>query len=213
MKDFRHEHPSRAASLSLLGGCACLDFVNTASGRGSLHHREHLQQPEHLADWSAHAGLLLARQCRQIKSFIRANRTKARELLRLALELREAIYVIGCGWAKGKPAPLRQLQILSQAYAEAVRTAKLVERDGRVAWTWHEHAEPGMALIGLLAQSAVELLSSNAKGRVKQCAGADCGWLFLDTSRNNSRRWCDMEVCGNRAKVRRFRGRAAEKLG
>jgi predicted RNA-binding Zn ribbon-like protein len=58
-----------------------------------------------------------------------------------------------------------------------------------------------------LAHSAAELLASSERARVRLCEGEDCGWLFLDTSRNGARHWCDMKDCGNRAKVRRFRER------
>jgi predicted RNA-binding Zn ribbon-like protein len=54
-------------------------------------------------------------------------------------------------------------------------------------------------------RSAAELLTSDRMDRVRLCSAEDCDWLFLDSSRNRSRRWCDMAVCGNRSKVRRFR--------
>ena len=57
-------------------------------------------------------------------------------------------------------------------------------------------------------KSAVDLLTSGAIGRVRTCAADTCEWLFIDTTKNRTRRWCDMKVCGNRAKVRRFRSRS-----
>ena len=51
------------------------------------------------------------------------------------------------------------------------------------------------------------LLSGSDLSRIKQCPGDHCGWLFFDTTKNKNRRWCEMEVCGNRAKQRRLRRR------
>jgi predicted RNA-binding Zn ribbon-like protein len=59
-----------------------------------------------------------------------------------------------------------------------------------------------------VVRSAAELLTSDELGRVRECAADNCAWLFLDRSKNRSRRWCDMAVCGNRDKVRRFRQRS-----
>ena len=59
-------------------------------------------------------------------------------------------------------------------------------------------------------RAAVELLTSDAVEHIGRCADDSCGWLFLDTTRSRTRRWCDMKVCGNRNKVRRFRSDAAD---
>jgi predicted RNA-binding Zn ribbon-like protein len=63
------------------------------------------------------------------------------------------------------------------------------------------------AILGPIAWPAISLLSTADFARVKQCPGDDCGWLFLDQSKNNSRRWCDMATCGNRTKAERHRQR------
>lgn len=128
-------------------------------------------------------------------------------MLKRALELREAIYAIGRSWAAGRRAPRKALAKLAEQHAEALGHAKLVEEKGGIAWQWPAAADEGSKLIGLLSLSAIDLFSTAEPCRIKCCAGENCGWLFLDTSRNNSRRWCDMQVCGNRAKSRRFRNK------
>jgi predicted RNA-binding Zn ribbon-like protein len=81
-------------------------------------------------------------------------------------------------------------------------------------WTWHN--EPGALDVMLwpVVQSAGELLTSAQIVQVRECAGDTCSWLFLDTSKNHSRRWCDMKDCGNRAKAKRHyaRSRATGRL-
>jgi predicted RNA-binding Zn ribbon-like protein len=72
------------------------------------------------------------------------------------------------------------------------------------AWVAAENSELQLPL-WLLVQSASELLTGEAVQRVLACANQECRWLFLDTSKNHTRRWCDMKICGNRIKVRRFK--------
>ncbi len=74
------------------------------------------------------------------------------------------------------------------------------------AWTWDDRYALDLVLWSV-SRSAAELLTSGELSTLRQCGGEECGWLFLDPSRNHSRQWCDMRDCGNRAKVRRFRAR------
>jgi predicted RNA-binding Zn ribbon-like protein len=67
-------------------------------------------------------------------------------------------------------------------------------------------------ILNPLIRSAADLLVSDELKRVKRCGDPACGWLFLDTSRNKSRRWCDMSDCGNRAKASRFYKKKVAKL-
>ena len=99
------------------------------------------------------------------------------------------------------------IQILNKEYAVANENRKLVYKDNKIEWQFSKDPLKPDYLIWLIAESAVKLLSSDLLSRVKICSGDDCGWLFLDTSKNKSRQWCDMKDCGNLAKVRRFRER------
>ena len=86
------------------------------------------------------------------------------------------------------------------------RIGELIEEHG----DWTPEAVSAMQL-DTMDRSAAELLTSPDLPLVRECAGYDCGWLFMDTTKNRSRRWCDMATCGNRAKGRRHyeRRRAA----
>ncbi len=75
------------------------------------------------------------------------------------------------------------------------------------AWTWADDPNALDRMLWPLVRSAAELLVTGDLSRVRVCGGERCGWLFVDTSKNRSRRWCDMQDCGNVAKVRRFRTR------
>jgi predicted RNA-binding Zn ribbon-like protein len=80
----------------------------------------------------------------------------------------------------------------------------------QIAWSWRGLGRQVAAPLWLLAQEAADLLLSNRVAQLRSCASDTCRWLFLDTSKNHTRRWCDMKVCGNRMKARRFHARQAE---
>lgn len=111
----------------------------------------------------------------------------------------------------GRHPPAADLARLNRVLAVAPAGLKLVRSKGRYAWRAKTDALDG--LLAPIIWSAAELLASEQLARVKSCGAADCGWLFLDLSRNGSRRWCSMDDCGNRAKARRHyaRSRSAKK--
>ena len=74
-------------------------------------------------------------------------------------------------------------------------------------WRWNVRAAPVEAALGPIALAAVRLFTDDDLHRIRECGGHACGWLFYDRSKNNRRRWCEMEVCGNRAKQRRLAAR------
>jgi predicted RNA-binding Zn ribbon-like protein len=95
-----------------------------------------------------------------------------------------------------------------EEYAVAVAHTELLPGSDAYAWSWEGAPDDFGRPLWPVARSAVELLTEGDLRRVKECPGAgDCGWLFYDTSRNGARRWCSMEGCGSRAKMRRHYAR------
>ncbi len=203
---------SRAGSLHLLGGRLCLDFANTTSGRGGPHCLEHLYRYEHLLQWSRHAGLISAAQAGRLAGAASRRPAKAARVLRQAKQLREAIYSIGVAINGGRP-PSPGLAALNGALAAAGGLRRIMASNGGFAWKWRPGPDDLGWMLGPIALSAAELLVSLDRRRLKQCAGLHCGWLFLDETRSRTRRWCDMRVCGSRAKTRRFRQRQRGRVG
>ncbi|WP_191059005.1 CGNR zinc finger domain-containing protein [Geminicoccus harenae] len=200
---------SRAGSLALVGGVLALDFANTAGGRDLPEPIEHLQAPRHLLDWSVHASVLPPELAKALDGTMDADQKAAQALLAAALDLREAIHRVGSAIAGHRAPAAPDLATLRQAAAAALAEAQLApDEDGRCSL--HFAPTPATAaILGPIAWSALDLLRHGDLTRLKQCPAADCGWLFLDTTRNNSRRWCDMATCGNRTKARRHRQGAA----
>jgi predicted RNA-binding Zn ribbon-like protein len=202
---------SRAGSLPLIGGVLALDFANTESGRGYPTHRDHLREARHVADWLEHAGALAPEDAARLRAEAAARPDFAAELLARATRLREDVGEIFRAVAFGASAPPRATAELTALHACALAHSALTPSRQRYEWRWTLAASPLEAALGPIALSAVALLTQGDLSRVKQCGGVACGWLFYDETKNKRRRWCEMEVCGNRAKQRRHaaRGRPA----
>ena len=203
-----HKHtdqPSRAGSLSLVGEALALDFANTASGRGGPQRLDHLREPEHVVAWAEHAGVIDAAMAARVRARLK-DRAFA-TLLADALGLREAIYRAAVAIASGQNPAQEDLTSIKAACARAIAASDLVPRDAGFRWTWATDPPVPETILGPVALSAAGLLREGDLSRLKQCLGEHCGWLFFDLTKNNSRRWCDMAVCGNRMKGRRHRAR------
>lgn len=213
MVSFDIPAPSRAGSLTLIGGELAFDFTNTSSGRGWPTHQEHLRTAQDVVDWSEHARLLNHADAGWLREKLADDRRLAHALLARALALRESLYAIGAEIAAGRAAPAGPVDRVAKEHAACLACARLTPEGARYVWTWTPREAPIEALLGPIALSALATLSQADLSRIKQCEGEKCGWLFFDTTKNKSRRWCEMEICGNRAKQRRHsarqRGRGA----
>jgi predicted RNA-binding Zn ribbon-like protein len=198
---------SRAGSLALIGGELAFDFTTTSSGRGSPTHQDHLRLAENVVAWARHAKLLGPADAEWLREQVAIDEALARRLLRRALDLREALHAIGVAVAAGGAAPAQEVARLAKEHAACVACAELTPDGGRYVWTWVPREAPIEALLGPIALSALATLGQADLTRVKRCEGEKCGWLFFDTTKNKSRRWCEMEICGNRAKQKRHGAR------
>jgi len=206
--DETREAPVAVETLRLLGGRVCLDFANTLDPRHGAPLREYLTSYPDLVAWGQHAGVLTDGEARSLAGGAARRPAEAVMILAQAVALREAIYRTFAAIARGTPPAAPDLALLQEAYANALARARLVSAPPGVAWAWDTEPAALDRVLWPIARSAVELLTAADVGRVKECPGAgDCGWLFLDTSKNGSRRWCSMEGCGSRVKMRRHYAR------
>ncbi len=181
-----------------------LDFVNTIEWRRGVKPEEHLNHYSDLIDWSRDAGLLSKAEVSKLLIAIEDHPLKASQALLKAIELREAIYWIFSNSAKGKPAREKDLTQLNTVLSEAGKRAQIAPTPHGFGWAWDAEKVSFDRILWPIARSTAELLTSDELDRVGECADDHgCSWLFIDTSRNRSRRWCSMESCGNRAKARR----------
>jgi predicted RNA-binding Zn ribbon-like protein len=198
---------SRAGTLPLVGSELAFDFTNTSSGRGGPMHKEHLRSAEHVVTWARHARVLTPVDGQWLSALVARDGPLADDLLRRALDLRDVIYALGREIAGGEQPNPRQVDALAHVHAACVARAKLVPHGTGFVWAWDPKEAPIEAILGPVTLSALTLLTQGELSRIKQCQGDHCGWLFFDTTKNKGRRWCEMEVCGNRAKQRRHQSR------
>jgi predicted RNA-binding Zn ribbon-like protein len=196
----------RPGTLSLVAGKLALDFANTESARGSTEHLDHLQTAGDLVAWAAHAKIIDGKHVLLARRIIKDQNKLARHLIARGRFLRETIYRINSSVVAGKPPAKKLLHGLAATHAEMLATATLTPQEDNYEWVWHR-AELTAVILGPITLSALDLLLDADFSRVKQCHGNHCGWLFYDSTKNKSRQWCDMSVCGNRAKASALRAR------
>jgi predicted RNA-binding Zn ribbon-like protein len=203
----------------LLAEHPVLDFVNTLDNRfveGGP--QELVTTYADLLSFTRQTGLLDATVIRALaerEQSTKALAIKAIGALRSARELREALASLFYGALTHPQKPPPDMKTLQRHFQRAEQHRELSwERDPddergapRAAWRWGSFNGDLELPVWAIAQSSAELLTSAAVDQVRMCGGDTCRWLFLDTSRNHSRRWCDMKLCGNRMKARRFQSR------
>lgn len=207
--------------MKFIGGHPCLDFVNTVGGRvrapGVWANREYsdivvrdkLMSFGDLVTFSRLAGLLTAKEANTLARRAARHPRSAARILARAAKLRKALHhILQCRVEGWRPED-RDLDIVNRELANARNHERLTRSGNAVVWNWDDSEDALDGVLWRISRSAADLLTSSGLARLRQCGGEECGWIFLDTSRNHTRRWCDMKDCGNRAKVREFRLRLA----
>lgn len=194
----------RAGTLDLIGGELALDFTNTVSDHDVENRNEHLQSYVSLLAWARHTGILTNAAALRLQQKAARQPVEAQIVLDRAIALRESLYRIFLAAAGGEKPAAGDLNVLNASLALALSHARVVPVQEGLAWGWERSEDALDQILWPVARSAADLLTSDRIGRVRECNGDTCGWLFVDTSKNHSRRWCSMSDCGNRAKAHRF---------
>jgi predicted RNA-binding Zn ribbon-like protein len=179
-----------------------LDFVNTLDDRYAPRGpRELLPSYADLIRFCRQAGILTHAEAVRLSALPGASQEKA---LRSAIELRELLARVFYRWLEERSPSAEDRIALEQWSAACARHRELRWKNEHLEWMWKALAADAEAPALLLAQRALDLLIGDEPPRLHACASETCRWLFLDTSKNRTRRWCDMKICGNRAKARRY---------
>lgn len=194
-------------------GFLCLDLINTVDWRKSGHPEEELSSYEALVNWALSKRLVDQGTARELLDEAASNPEEAARALEMVQLLREDLYHIFTSIARQDPIPAEDLQTINRFMVNALAHSRLVVDEGRVALKWQDRDTSKLGwMLWPITRSAVALLTSKSVDRIGECADdRGCGWLFYDTTRNRSRRWCSMESCGNRAKAQRhYHGKQAQ---
>ncbi len=185
----------------------CLEFANTLAWRGSAP-SESLHGLPDLVQWCASSGGLLAGAIEGGGAWAERHPAEASSIFRGAIALREATYRIFHAVAGGNAPADGDLSELNRALKETPARSALQRIDGGFGWRIEGIRRATVAaLLAPVLWSAGDLLTGPQLVRVRECANDKCLWLFLDESKNGTRRWCSMSACGNRAKAHRHYAR------
>jgi predicted RNA-binding Zn ribbon-like protein len=218
-----------AHHFELVAGALCLDFVNTVGDRSGTRRyvRNYLQHFEDVIAWGLQTSTLGERDATALHALAAQHADAAAMALTRAVDLRETLHAVFAPIAAGRPIKRDALATLNERLPALLAQSRLaITPDDLVChWTFDAtHVDPVGAsrdlhaqhphpqeiggfdrVIWSVARSAADLLTSGDLRYVHQCALETCGWLFLDLSKNKTRRWCAMKMCGNKAKVRHHR--------
>jgi predicted RNA-binding Zn ribbon-like protein len=199
----------------LHAGHPALELVNTLDMRFSAQTVDLIPTYKDLLRLTTQMRLLTAEQARKLARTV--GEEEGRRVLASTAELREALAKLLYGRIDGTIDRTRpsagQLQILEQHFYAAALHRRLLAGESHLEWSWSGVERQAEIPLWMLAQAASELLVSSDAELIKDCGDPTCRWLFLDVSKNHTRRWCDMKTCGNRMKARRHHARAQEEGG
>jgi predicted RNA-binding Zn ribbon-like protein len=191
-----------------------LDFANTADWHASTQPKETLENYSDLVIWSFGASILKEKEARTLLIESEAHPQQSGKILAKAINLREAIYRIFSQIAINESPEAVDIEYLNDSLSTAHTHLHVVRSPAGFEWGWKTKPFSFERMLWPISRAAGNLLTSKDIYRVGQCQDdRGCGYLFFDTSRNHSRRWCSMESCGNRAKAQRYYKRRPKTAG
>lgn len=208
--------PPAPHQFAYLGGDPALDLINTVDWTRHGTVNEQLTAYDELASWAEGAGVIPKAVGAQLRRRAKRQPHGAARALAKALEIRailQHVFARDVGAGARKEALnaynglLREAAQRLQLRAEGQASQK--GAPGRMQWSWSDFGESLDSLLWPVVWSAAMLLASEEVARIRTCGGENCGWMYVDRSRNGLRRWCRMEICGTQAKSRRRRERNA----
>jgi predicted RNA-binding Zn ribbon-like protein len=196
----------------IIAGELCLDFINTFDNRPvPERYKELLVGYKDLVEFVAQAGGIDPYLQQNLISAAEAHPAKATAVLTRALELRETLYRILKTRLDPRKVEETDWRAFSAMLGEALSQRELQATRTGFRLEWPKDPVSLEAVWWPIADSAARLLTSHDLALIRECGARTCRWMFLDRSKNHSRRWCDMKVCGNRIKARKFYRRARTK--
>ncbi len=203
---------SPGVSFEYIGGDPAIDFVNTVDWTSRGPEQERLTDFDGVIRWAEGAGVISGKAAGSLRVRARAKPREAEAAYRSALRVREALERLFHAMADGEPAG-DALADFNRELARALERMRVEPAVGLgLRLGWEEGGENLDSVVWRVIWSAASLVVSKEAFRIRICGGPDCGWMYVDRSRNGLRRWCQMETCGTREKSRRRYRRQREDL-
>lgn len=194
--------------IRFIAGSLSLDFLNTVHNYNASDPREELKEMKDLVIWARRAGILNAKDARSILYESRKRPGEAERFLQETQKLRNSIYSMFFAISRNHPIDSRALKRIRRHLSRSMMQMTVRRDRGRYRLLSSNEETPANRFLFIILESTLRLLMSHQDLlRLRQCEGENCTWLFLDRSKNRSRRWCEMQSCGSRAKSRRYYSR------
>lgn len=192
----------RPPRFELIADNVALDFINTVDHRNT-NPKDLVESYNDLLRFGEDTGMLDHGLVDKLieRSYVAPDR--GQDVLIRARELREAMHEVFRAILEKKPVPPAALARVNADAQSAAGHMSVAQGKNGFEWRYDDFGSFDVVMWPI-ARAAVDLLASDRLPFVRSCSAKTCDWLFLDTSKNHHRRWCDMKVCGNRAKARRF---------
>lgn len=201
------ERSEPVEQFELSGGRLCLDFINTLSDRWKTPPVEVLHTYADVLSWARLVQILSDEQIEQLQQRAERQPDQAMRWLVEIKQARNVLFQIMSKIVSQQSVNAWEIGQFNQLFAASMAHLALMPEGKGFTWHWSEQGNQHSLPLWPIIRDAAELLTSPELHFVRVCASDTCDWLFLDTSKNHSRRWCDMNTCGNRAKARRHYGR------
>lgn len=191
-----------------VGGDPALDLVNTVDYTDRGLEQERLTGYDRVIEWAEGAKVLSTRQAAALRAQARVRSREAEAALRTTLRVREVLSRLFGALAQGESGG-EALDDFNRLLGQALRHMRVTragERPRRglpLRLGWEDFETSLESIVWSAVWSAASLIVSEEASRLRVCGGPDCGWMYVDRSRNQLRRWCQMETCGTREKSRR----------
>ena len=191
--------PRPVATVRLDGGRVCLDFVNTIHDRSATDVEDYVADPQRFIAWCERAGALGPGDGVRVPRIAH----KRAALMREVADLRHHLHALFAARIDGAAPPAAAVRDLDR-WLHLAWAGQSLGADGHLHW--RADARDAWLPLKRIALDALDLLGDPSASRLRRCGNTrSCGWLFLDTSKNQRRRWCAMETCGTADKVQRYR--------
>lgn len=187
----------------LIGGHPALDLVNTLDWRFRDEQEELIADYAEMVRFVVQSDLIRAAEGRRLVRDAGPN--KAAQIVTKTRELREAAAQVLYSAIDGDNPPIEAIRALEACFKDAEAHRKLNWSEKHLHWAFPSVSLVPELPLWILSLNTAQLITSGDMQMLRACGDPQCRWLFLDTSKNHTRRWCDMKICGNRMKARRFK--------
>lgn len=189
-------------TLSVDGNCLCFNFINTVHSRAEEEEPfEYLSSYRKLVKWCRRLEVLELNRIQILSDYAKDHPQKAKKVLSEMLEAREILYQFFSRVAAGKEVQKAELEFFNEQLSQALTKLRFVSKGEELQLSWENETDLKEPLWRVM-KSAFDVLTEGTFERIKECEA--CGWVFLDQSKNKSRRWCNMQTCGSIHKAKKY---------